>query len=123
MPMSENHQFYADNEGDDETPLSEIDLSIAYEIQSKAIPEDAWENQDVVFYCHDCETLVGVKKKGKGTKFTCQVQWRTYFFGTDRSIRGYFRIGEGKKRKKITFLCFLYRPELDFGFLSIPLVC
>lgn len=102
MPMSENHQFYADNEGDDETPLSEIDLSIAYEIQSKAIPEDAWENQDVVFYCHDCETLVGVKKKeGKGTKFTCQVcNGEHISFGTDRSIRGYFRIGEGKKEEK-----------------------
>ncbi|QQS59058.1 hypothetical protein IPN35_05745 [Candidatus Peregrinibacteria bacterium] len=101
--MSESHQFYADNEKDDaNTPLSEIDLSMAYEIKSRAIPEEEWENQEIVFYCHNCETLVSVKKREeKNTKFVCQeCDGESISFGTDKSIRGYFRIGEGKKEGK-----------------------
>ena len=69
------------------------------------------ENQDVVlFYCHDCENACQVKKKeGKGTKFTVIIVYNgehISFWNGPIDFCGIFRIGEGKKRKKITFPCF-----------------
>lgn len=99
--MTENNQFYADNEKEGEGIEKSVDLSLAYEIKSNSIPEDDWENQDIVFFCHDCAKRVPAKKNEKKIKFSCQVcGGENISFGTKKSVEGYFHLNEEGMSKK-----------------------
>lgn len=91
--MSDNTQFYADNETSEEMDVSQLDLSIAYEVKPNMISEEAWENQGIAFFCHDCEKLVSAEKSKKGVKFTCQeCTGKNVAFGTKRSLENFFHL-------------------------------
>ncbi len=98
--MSENNQFYADNENSNGVDVSQIDLSLAYEIKSKAIPEADFESTPVAFFCRDCRKLVATKKTEKGLKFACtECGGKDIFFGTRRSLINHFHLNEEGAQK------------------------
>ena len=93
--MSENNQFYADNENADGVDVSQIDLSLAYEIKSKAVPEEDFESTPVAFFCRDCRKLVDTKKAEKGLKFVCaECNGKDISFGTRRSLINHFHLND-----------------------------
>jgi len=99
--MSESNQFYADNEKSAEGQEKDVDLSLAYEIKSKSTPEEEWEDQPIVYFCHDCGKRVATKKEANRIKFTCQeCGGGRISFGTERSVEGYFHLNEEGVRKK-----------------------
>lgn len=93
--MSENNQFYADNENDGGVDIANIDLSIAYEIKSKATSEEDFETAPVAFFCRDCRKIVATKKAEKGIKFACaECGKKDISFGTRRSLTNHFHLNE-----------------------------
>ncbi len=99
--MPGENQFYADNEKNSEVKETDIDLSIAYELKVKSLPEDQWEDQAIVFFCNDCEKIVAAEKNKNAVKFTCAVcKGKNISFGTQKSVNNFFRLNEGGKRKK-----------------------
>ncbi len=101
--MSGSNQFYADNEKKSEIHESEIDLSIAYEIKPNALSEEEWENQNVVFFCHDCGKLVNATshKTKKGMKFSCsECNGKRISFGTLKSLQNFFHLNDDGVRKE-----------------------
>ncbi len=102
-PMSEdsNRQFYADNERSSEVDESTIDLSIAYELKVKSVPEEEWEDQGIAFFCNDCEKIVEAEKHKDKVRFTCpDCKGKNISFGTQKSVSNFFRLNESGKRKK-----------------------
>jgi hypothetical protein len=99
--MSENSQFYADNEQSTEGQEKNVDLSLAYEVKPNAVPEDEWEEQEIAFFCHDCGKRVSAKKNPKKVKFSCQeCGGGNISFGTAKSIEGFFHLNaEGVSKK------------------------
>jgi len=98
--MSENNQFYADNENDGGVDITQIDLSIAYEIKSKAVSEDDFETTPVSFFCRDCRKLVTTKKASKGITFVCaECGKKDISFGTRRSLTNHFHLNEEGAQK------------------------
>jgi Zn finger protein HypA/HybF involved in hydrogenase expression len=98
--MNGTNQFYADNESDTEISVQELDLSLAYEVKPLITPENEWENQPVVFYCHDCERCVDVKKRQGSVKFACELcNGNKIMYGTKSSIDAYFHLNEEGVRK------------------------
>jgi Zn finger protein HypA/HybF involved in hydrogenase expression len=95
--MSDNSQFYADNEKSSDGQESTIDLSFAYEIRSNIVPEDEWKNQKIVFFCRDCDECVDAKKNKKSMTFTCnKCNGKRIAFGTEKSVQNFFRLHEKK---------------------------
>jgi len=88
--MTENNQFYADDEKDGGVDVSQIDLSIAYEIKPKKADLDA---SPVVFFCRDCRKLVPAKKAEKKLKFSCEIcGGKKIVFGTKRALENHFHL-------------------------------
>ena len=101
MPEEGSNQFYADNEKNSEVDESSIDLSIAYELKVKSVPEDEWEDQGIVFFCNDCEQVVEAEKHKDKVRFTCpECKGKNISFGTQKSVSNFFRLNESGKRKK-----------------------
>lgn len=49
----------------------------------------------IVFYCKDCHQISGVRRVGKQYVYTCvQCGTKNVAFGTEKSIRSFFRIKE-----------------------------
>lgn len=100
MP-GESSQFYADNEKATEVDEAKIDLSIAYELKIKPVPEEEWEDQGVVFFCNDCEQIVAAEKAKNSVRFSCpDCKGKNISFGTQKSVNNFFRLNESGKRKK-----------------------
>ena len=98
--MGESNQFYADNENADGVDVSTIDLSIAYEIKDKSIPEDEFESTPVGFFCRDCRKLVETKKSEKGLRFTCsECGGKNIAFGTTRALTNHFHLNDAGVQK------------------------
>jgi len=98
---SGSSQFYADNERQSEVTERDIDLSIAYEIKSKEVAEEEWEDQKVGFFCHDCHKLVEGQKAKKGLKFHCKAcSGKKISFGTMRSLKNFFHLNDEGVAKK-----------------------
>lgn len=54
----------------------------------------------IVFYCKDCEKLVDASKFGKRYVYTCKIcGTKNVAFGTEKSIKNFFRIPEEKKEE------------------------
>ncbi len=99
--MSEDNQFYADNEKNSEVLESDVDLSLAYNVCPNIIPEDQWEDQQVVFFCHDCGKLVKAEKKTKGMSFFCsECSGKKISFGTEKSVQHFFHLNDEGVQKK-----------------------
>ncbi len=99
--MSENNQFYADNEKGTEGLEKEIDLSLAYEIHPNSVPEEEWEDQKIIFFCHDCGKKVDAEKNKKGIRFKCSIcDGNQISFGTEKSIQNFFHLNEEGVQKK-----------------------
>ena len=65
------------------------------------------ENQDVVLLLSRLWNACRSEEKEERDKiYVSGVQWRTYFFGTDRSILRIFSNWRREKEEKITFPCF-----------------
>ncbi len=78
---------------EDEIPA--FSMEDAQKVAYKPIPEEEWEHQKVVFYCHDCEKIVQGKKLGKSLKFACaECNGNNVSYGTEKSIKNHFRIQE-----------------------------
>lgn len=56
----------------------------------------------IVFYCKDCGKIVEAAKVGKRYVYSCNVcGTKNVAFGTEKSIKSFFRIKEEKKVEKI----------------------
>jgi len=54
----------------------------------------------IVFYCKDCEKIVDASKFGKRYVYTCKIcGTKNVAFGTEKSIKNFFRIPEEKKEE------------------------
>ncbi len=101
MSDEQSSQFYADNEVAGEVSEKDVDLSLAYEIKDKSVPEEAWGHQPVQYFCHTCEHVVATKKApGKGLKFLCaECNGKQISFGTQRSLRNFFKLNDEGRTK------------------------
>lgn len=60
----------------------------------------------IIFYCKDCEEIVDVNRVGRKYVYTCKkCGTKNVAFGTEKSIRTFFRLEEkekaAKKEKKV----------------------
>lgn len=54
----------------------------------------------IIFYCKDCEKIVDASKFGKRYVYTCKIcGTKNVAFGTEKSIKNFFRIPEEKKEE------------------------
>jgi len=54
----------------------------------------------IVFYCKDCNKIVDASKFGKRYVYTCKIcGTKNVAFGTEKSIKNFFRIPEEKKEE------------------------
>lgn len=59
------------------------------------------EEKSVVFFCKDCEEIVDTDRIGKKYVYKCKkCGTKNVAFGTEKSIRGFFRIEEREKQRK-----------------------
>ncbi|MFA4890952.1 MAG: hypothetical protein WC604_01175 [Candidatus Gracilibacteria bacterium] len=55
----------------------------------------------IVFYCKDCEKIVSAEKIGKKYVYKCKLcGTKNVAFGTEKSIKSFFRVKEEKKEVK-----------------------
>jgi len=55
----------------------------------------------IVFYCKDCEEIVSAEKIGKKYVYKCKrCGTKNVAFGTEKSIKSFFRVKEEKKEKE-----------------------
>ncbi|MBT3864863.1 hypothetical protein HOE67_04240 [Candidatus Peregrinibacteria bacterium] len=58
-------------------------------------------SESIVFYCKDCEKLVETDRIGKKYVYKCKkCGTKNVAFGTDKSIKNFFRIKEEKKEEE-----------------------
>lgn len=54
----------------------------------------------VIFYCKDCGKIVDTEKVGKKYVYKCKLcGTKNVAFGTEKSIRSFFRIAEEEKKE------------------------
>ncbi len=52
----------------------------------------------IIFYCKDCEKIVDANKVGRKYVYKCGIcGTKNVAFGTDKSIKSFFRVKEEKK--------------------------
>jgi hypothetical protein len=56
------------------------------------------QKSPVIFYCKDCEKIVDAHKLGRKYVYKCAIcSTKNVAFGTDKSIKSFFRVKEEKK--------------------------
>ncbi len=56
------------------------------------------ESDPIIFYCKDCEDIVDVAQLGRKYVYKCKkCHTKNVAFGTEKSIRSFFRLEELKK--------------------------
>ncbi|MCT4591779.1 MAG: hypothetical protein N4A36_00100 [Candidatus Gracilibacteria bacterium] len=79
----------------EEKEIPDFDVNDILKVEYKPVPNDDYEEQKIVFYCHDCAKLVDTESKGKKLKFVCkECQGSDLSYGTERSIRNYYNMPE-----------------------------
>ncbi|MBU1151606.1 hypothetical protein KJ632_02135 [Patescibacteria group bacterium] len=60
------------------------------------------ENNDIVFYCKDCEELVDTNRVGNKYVYTCKkCGTKNVAFGTKKSISSFFHLDDDKEEEKV----------------------
>ncbi|MFH1218273.1 MAG: hypothetical protein V1679_00330 [Candidatus Peregrinibacteria bacterium] len=56
----------------------------------------------IIFYCKDCEAIVDTSRIGRQYVYKCKkCGTKNVAFGTEKSIRSFFRIEEREKKEEI----------------------
>ncbi|MBD3360930.1 hypothetical protein GF366_03965 [Candidatus Peregrinibacteria bacterium] len=59
------------------------------------------DSDSIIFYCKDCEKIVDTERVGRKYVYKCKkCGTKNVAFGTERSIRSFFRLDEKKQGKK-----------------------
>ncbi len=62
----------------------------------------AEKTNPIVFYCKDCEKIVSAEKVGKKYVYKCKLcGTKNVAFGTEKSVKSFFRVKEEKKEKEV----------------------
>ena len=57
----------------------------------------AKEKSPIIFYCKDCSKIVDTERVGKKYVYKCKIcGTKNVAFGTDKSIKSFFRVPEEK---------------------------
>jgi DNA-directed RNA polymerase subunit RPC12/RpoP len=67
------------------------------------MPRDTGLPPETKFYCKDCRKIVEAERSGRKFVYRCaECSTKNVAFGSEKSVRGFYRIKDGDEKKEKT---------------------